>query len=349
MKVFFVLLLSLAVHLSADADQARAYYNEGLKLQAAKQYQAALVQYQLAIQAESRYMYSYKQIGTCKYYLGDKPGALAAYMEYAGVFSNDVPVQAFIARLKAEGVVPAAAPLGLASAEALPQPFHRGMVFSLGISENTYAMGDYNSDLAQSKADIQSSGGTMTDASITGGFEIGMNVGYAFTAGMKLGLDLDYLMASSQSSISLPYGTETMNFNFPLLWVGPEFDYAFFHNRYLRVRLQAGFAYIMMQGADSTDSAVYYGVSYSSVTTYSGNGFGFKGGPGLDIALNGSCSLDLDLGYRSANITTVHYNRRLTIGNTTYVGTGTVSRSAGVNESLDYSGIHSRLGFNYIF
>jgi tetratricopeptide (TPR) repeat protein len=67
------LLLSAAA-LRADLAGAQAAYKKGLDLVKAKQYQEAISAFEASLAAEPRYAYSWKYIGTCRYYLGDKPG-----------------------------------------------------------------------------------------------------------------------------------------------------------------------------------------------------------------------------------------------------------------------------------
>lgn len=79
----------------ADAEAAKAAYMRGVAQQKAGQYQAALSEYEASLQAEPRYVYSYKQMGTCYYYLGQKGKAVAAYDKYLAAYPNDTAIRKF--------------------------------------------------------------------------------------------------------------------------------------------------------------------------------------------------------------------------------------------------------------
>jgi hypothetical protein len=362
LKSILFALIFASTSLHADVDQAKTYYMAGMKLQLQKQYQSAIDQYEKSLQAEPRYVYSYKQIGTCKYYLGDQPGALAAYIKYETSIPSDAATQTFINRLEATGVKPAAdtenpLPAQLPSHTDLGM-FPGGINLALELGYNTYAMSDYNSDIAQNTAVIQNAGGTVSGGTINGGFEVGLNAAYAFNPALKLGLDLDYLLASSQITGNL--GTvfsETQSYSFPLLWIGPEFDYAFYNSGPLRIRGQLGVGYTMLVGAGSTLSATDNAnptFDTSGTQTFAGNGYGFKVGPGLDWAFNPNFLIALDLEYREAMINTITYNASITQNGhtTTQSGTATdniIGSQGHSNASLDYSGLHAQLAADYHF
>ena len=157
---------------------------------------------------------------------------------------------------------------------------------------------------------------------------------------------IDYLLASSNFSVTSSNGFSSSSFsatyNFPLLWLGPEFDYALADFGALRLRGQVGAGYTMLMGAGSSFSTSGSLGTLSGSSTDTGSGFGLKLGAGADYAFGPHCSVGLDLGYRLASIATV--TDKSSSGTST-----TLKKADGSNLPLDYSGVHSRLSVNWVF
>lgn len=346
-----IFLCSSALH--ADVKQAQALYAQAKALQNQKQYQAAIPLYIKSLHAEPRYAYSYKEIGTCKYMLGDKAGALEAYKRYLAAVPKDAAVQGMVTRINSElGAAPAtglAEPTGdeaptarsrkTGDGESAELLWHSGFALSLGFGYNTYAMTDWNEYFKTPST--TSSGGT-----ITSGFQVGLNVGYAMSAAMKLGLDVDYLMASSAETYS---GGGSTTYNFPALWLGPKFEYGIVMGS-VKIPIQLGVGWMTLSGAGGKST---FG-SFSSSFNYTGSGFGVKLGSGLDWAIGKTFSMSLNLGYRvMAGITPVVGISSSSSGGSGGSFTLTKASSGGLgtpgNLVMDYSGLHAGLGLNFVF
>jgi hypothetical protein len=353
--------LSLATCLHADLDSAKALYMDGMKLQAQKDYQGAIAKFQECLKAAPNYVYAYKQMGTCQYYLGDRSAALTDYLKYETAIPSDAPTQAFITRLQDAGVKPNEE---VGGTTALPsytevESYKEGISLGLELGYNTYGMSSFNTYINNQNSAVAVYGAGSSGGTINGGGEIGLLGAYAIGPSMRLGIDIDYLFASSQdvTSLSGPGGsfTETETFDFPLLWVGPEFDYAFYRSKALRLRGQLGVGYYMLSGAGGTlngSGTGYVTETVSGTETDTGSGWGFKVGPGMDWAFNQNCFISLDLQYRMATIGAINYTQSETINGVTssMSGVHTTSGAPGApNITLDYSGIHFQLAFAYVF
>ncbi len=336
LKSCLIFALSLATFGHADVNAAKAFYIEGSALEKAKQYQAAIAKYEEALQAEPRYAYANKQIGNCKYFLGDSAGALQAYDAYLAAVPSDTRTKAFADSLRAKmgGATSTAR-----SSSAGSGPFKAG--FGLGVSAgfNTYSMKDFNALFTTTAT------GT-TGGPITSGMQMGLNVGYGINEALRVGLDLDYLMAAStqKTEQTIPFfGTmsSTTDYNFPLMWIGPQASYAFTKlGDSARLRGDLGLGMLMLSGTVDS-SSTFFGITTKSSSTVSGSGFGFRLGAGLDWSIAPGFELNVDAGYRIATISTVTFKSATT--------TGTWTKVDGSPLPLDYSGISSKLGVRYVF
>jgi hypothetical protein len=347
LKAVLAVLLFCCSALHAGLKEAQAFYMEGMKLQSQRQYQAALAQYEKSLQAEPRYVYAYKQMGTCKYYLRDNAGALAAYDKYLAAVPSDSGVKAFAGRLRgttAAGFAASEATGGSSSEDAkrkkMEARFHPGFFLSLGSTYNTYSMADWNSYVSSSG---YSGGG------ITSGYAVGLNAGYSITSMMKIGADLDYMLAGSSASSSSGFASYSSSYSLNALWFGPEFDYGFMVGL-LRLRPELGIGYMQLLGAGMQSTYSFFGSSNTATGSFNGSGIGARLSCGVDLALGPSVSVSLDLGYRYASISPVV----ATVTSGGYSSTYTLMKidpATGLSQgnlSLDYSGLFTRIALNFL-
>ena len=341
-----LVLTFLALPLHADLESAKAAYQRGAQLEQAKQYNAAITEYQSALAAEPRYAYAWKQIGNCRYYLGDKAGALQAYDEYLAVVKTDAKTQAFTDRLRAEAPAPAAA-AAVTGAVAVATRWRAGLDFGY----HTLSFSQWNEDWKSVPA---SSGSTYP--TIDSGLSLGATFGYRVIPKLDLGLDIDYYIVGTSlkataSGGGISYESST-TYNFDAIWIGPSVGYDLLQlSNGLTVNggLALGWFSLMGAGSDGTSTYTFYGISSSSSSksTYSGSSLGTKAKLGLSWKASALFTATLDVGYRIASIPKISYSSSNTSGSTTVTSTGTLSRFGATSSgdlALDYSGLDLRLG-----
>lgn len=86
----------------ADLTQAQAAYTRGVQQERARNYQAAIREFQDSLAADPRYVYANKEMGNCDYYQGDKAGALENYDKYLAVVPSDSRVKALADYLRGQ-------------------------------------------------------------------------------------------------------------------------------------------------------------------------------------------------------------------------------------------------------
>jgi hypothetical protein len=332
--------LSVPFGLRADADGAKAAYMRGIQKEKAKDYGAAANEYLAAVAAYPNYYWAYKQLGTCYYYMGNKPKAVEYYDKYLTYAPQDTAIKKFADSIRPAG---SAAPAEVASSvgQVAPPLKHWGLGLDLGF--NTYAMGDWNK--------VFSSGGSGTGGTINSGLGLAGDFRYRFTPSWWAGLNVGYLMASSTYTGPAGSGT-TVNIGLPALLLGPEGGYSFENVlQHLNLNLGLGAGYLMLMGASSTGSSSGGGYSSSWTDTYSGSGFGMRIFGSADWYFLPSLSAGMTLGYRlaSASSITDNYSSQFTYGGSTTSSSSsaTLKNSDGSNSSFDYSGAEINLAITY--
>ncbi len=352
-------ILFLATPLRADLTGAQEAYRRGMQFEKAKDYHAAISEYEGALLAEPRYVYAYKQIGTCKYYLGDKAGALEAYDQYLAKMPNDAAIKNFADKLRTQGVQAASTGSGK-PALALGQATRFNFDVSAGYHSMSFA--HWNQDWADTIAVIGSAGSTPPE--IVAGYSLGVAGGYRVNPKLKLLLNLDYFMTAAGLKISGGSGSvtsnETLVFNYPLLYLGGGADYELAHlDNGLKIDAGLRFGYGMLSGAQETDtySLTIFGVTSisESKSSLSGSGLGFELKLGADWPISSNASTFLDLGYRVLSLSKIAYQSTTTASGVTTNSSGTYKRfgpNAGANPpdlDFDYSGLDFKIGVRFAF
>lgn len=349
--------LLLGAGLQADVKEAQAAYGRGLALERAKDYQAAITEYEASLAAEPRYAYAKRQIGTCRYYLGDKVGALKAYDNYLAVVSTDAQTRAFADKLrdqlKAAGVTvgggeagssEAAGGSGSAAAAEAVKPWRLGA--DIGLAMLSFKA--WNDDWKSVPATSGSTYPTI-DSAIT----IGMLAGYRVLPKLELGLNLDYILAGVGLKATISSGAisvETNNaYRFYALWTGPYADYDLWSNANgfsLNGGLGLGYLTLLGAGLESKSTVTVLGAKTesSSSTTYSGSTFGFLGKLGLIWEPSPRFKAYFDAGYRLASIAKVSYSTKPSTGASVSGTLGRFGPGQSGDMPLDYSGLDLKLG-----
>jgi hypothetical protein len=189
-----------------------------------------------------------------------------------------------------------------------------------------------------------------TYPTVSSGLSLGVALGYALNPALELGLDLDYFLVSTQSKSGTGASASTLDYNFNLLWLGPQVSYVFARvaDGKLAIGGSLGLGFGMLMGSSSGK----FGTS-TSKGTMSGSGIGFKLGLGMDYDFTPGFGLGLDLGYRILSIGKVDFTTTSTFGGTSVTSSGTLEKTSPSGDKsnipLDYSGLDIKLGFNFRF
>lgn len=322
----------------ADVAAAKAAYMRGMAQQKAKQYQAAIYEYEASLQAEPRYAYSYKQMGTCYYYMGDKVKAVESYDKYLVAVPNDAPIRKFADSIRGQ------AGTGVSQARSLPK---WGIGLATGF--NTYGMADWNAAYGDSGS---SSTYSYKGATMGGGLGMGTKVRYRITPNWEAALNIGYLMSSSSSTSSSTYNNYSSKIDYSLsaLWIGPQGSFILpdvVKNLNISFGLELG--YLTLMGAGYTGSSTSSSSTSSGTGTYAGSGFGGKISSGADWFFSKNFSLGVDLGYRMASIGKVEEAYSYSGGGGSGSGSDTLTKAYPSEENLplDYSGVAIGLGLTF--
>lgn len=106
----FLLAIGLATAAQASAPQAVQYYQYGVQLYNAKQYDQALKYFAASLKLDNRQATVYQAVGNCYYAKGDRANATRYYKYSLQMNPGNASLQQFVARLEA-GTAPAADPL----------------------------------------------------------------------------------------------------------------------------------------------------------------------------------------------------------------------------------------------
>ncbi len=325
----------------ADLAGAQAEYRFGLEQERARNYRLAVEYFGKSLAADARYVYADKEMGTCYYYLGDKAEALFHYDRYLAVVPSDKPVSSMAEYLRGQ-VSPGA--LDFVRRAQHPDPRVGRFGAGLLLGYNTYAMNTYNADFGKSFGDL------------TGGFNLGVDLKWRFDPDWVAGLCLETLFAGSSTSQTGSDGMgdtvkASVTVNAPAVLVGPYMGYVFGG---LAPRLEicplVELGYLSLAGANltaSTSATGPYAWLYpngSGTSNFSGSGFGAKVALSADWLVLPEISLDCQLGYRYALLSTITYSGS-GYGSS---GSGTLQYN-GTNVGLDYSGLDANLGATYWF
>lgn len=341
LRALSVLLLFAAPQaLHADAAKAKALFEQGLVLERAKDFKGAIAKYQAALAAEPRYAWAHRQIGTCQYQLGDKAAALRSYDAYLAVVKNDARTQAFADRLRQElGPSPSAPAAAGADGDL------RKWRLAPTLGFHTLSFKDWNESVTPANPVSGS-----TYPTVSSGLSVGLGLGYALSQALELGLDLDYFLVGAQSKSSGTGSETTIDYNFNLLWLGPQARYTFARAAGGKLAWSAGLGLgygMLMSGYEGKSTSPGSGSTFKG--TLSGGGLGFKLGAGAQWAFSPGFSLGLDLGYRILSVAKVDVSGSSTSGGTTTTMDYTLKKAGNADMPLDYSGLDSKLGFHLRF
>lgn len=106
MRIWSKLLIGLVLitvgtsALAGNAKTAQGLYSLAMAKEKAKDYQGAVELYQSSLRELPNYSWSYRQLGNCYYYLGQKEQALESYNLYLAAFPKDEKIRAFADRLR---------------------------------------------------------------------------------------------------------------------------------------------------------------------------------------------------------------------------------------------------------
>jgi len=319
LKNLLLALFFSASFARADVNQAKALYSAGAKLQAQKQYQAAIEQYEKSLQAEPRYAYSYKQIGTCKYYLNDKSGALEAYEKYYAAVPTDAQVKGMIDRLKASGSAAASGESPAAATKkeegGLNPSFYLG--FAIGM------VGNDGSDVKS----LYPSGFSPS----VGTFALleDLRAGYQFSSGLAVEGGYENYNRGATASFPSAYSSSSVLFIFAesVYFVEPVYRFQLGRKITLDGGLKLGYASLSVQSSSA----------YSSSLVYSGSGLMYMPEARIQFILGRKVGLDLGAGYRIDSISPL----KSSFGNAT--------DSSGGNWAANDGGLEYKLGLNIYF
>ncbi len=120
-------LWAVSIPGSAGVEEAKAAYARGMALEKTKNYAGAAMEFEAALRESPNYFYAIKQLGTCRYYLGDKAAALGCYEAYLQQQPSDTAAASFAQSLRKAGVqaTPFTLP-GDSTAPAASAPSERG-------------------------------------------------------------------------------------------------------------------------------------------------------------------------------------------------------------------------------
>jgi hypothetical protein len=249
---------------------------------------------------------------------------------------NDPNTQAFADRLRTQvpgGEAPAAA--GAAAATAVKGGGKKWRIAPT-LGYHLLSFKDWN-DIAK-PANTPASPGT-TYATVSSGFSLGAGFGYALSQALELGLDLDYYLVGAQAKSGTGAAASTTDYNFNLLWAGPQASYTFARVAGGKLGFDAGLGlgFGILMGSFNVKNP---GASING--SISGSGLGFKAKLGADWDFSPGFGLGLDLGYRILSVPKVEV--ALNGGNSF-----TFKKAGNTDLPLDYSGLDMKLGFNIRF
>lgn len=108
---FLMLLGFLTLAGICSAQSAAPYVSAGNQLLAAKDYAKAAQYYEAAVKMDPNNAPAQQGLGNCRYYLGDKVGALSAYEKALAIDPSNASLSSFVQTLRAQvGAPPPAAP-----------------------------------------------------------------------------------------------------------------------------------------------------------------------------------------------------------------------------------------------
>lgn len=150
MKMTWIILLLICTAPSAaraDLAAAKAAYLKGSALEQARSYRAAFAEYSNALKADPTYIYAWKQIGNCYYYMGYKEQAVQAYRRYLAAVPGDASLKAFVGRLTGGSAAPAptsTAPKakGVLRMQGWPAPSHGITGYNFYTADEEFASRD---------------------------------------------------------------------------------------------------------------------------------------------------------------------------------------------------------------
>lgn len=351
-------LVLLPLALRADLIEAKGHLDKGIAFERDKKYSEALAEYEWALKSEPGYHRAWRQIGNCRYHLGDKPGALQAYDTYIAAV-DDEATRGYADRLRASiPGSPSAPPRpGAAPAAAMPENAMGGALSqnqTATSADKRWRVGldfGYQSVNFKGFNDFWKSFPSAPGSdipSIEGGVSFGLKPAYRILPALDLGLDLDWNIVGMKVKITGLTYEDNVTYDFSTVWLGPSVVYhvyTFPNDMVVNVGLGVGYMTMVGAGAKSDRTSSISGKS-SSTTTYSGSTVGFRAKVGWDWPLKEWLVGNLDLGYRFANISKVDYKTTTSSGGSS---SGTLKDSNNADMPFDYSGLDMRAGLNLRF
>lgn len=338
----------------ADAAGAAAAFKLGQQYQGAKQWGAAVKEYQAALKADPRYYPAYKALGTTYYQAGDRKGALVYYDRYLAMNPADTATKAFADKLRAQlgGAAPAAAatPAGGAGTDAAAGTvaastgkFRPGWSAGLGAGIVMTDGSDVAKFYAGAPSTVKAPGGAMAL-----GFDLA--AGYAFAGGTVL--DFQVVLGpnrthTADNSVGSFVAKETWAISHMGFFISPGYRFKMGDSWWLEPHV--GLGYLTATLADTLQVGGG-GSSVSLTTTYPGSGF--AAWPELRVVKNfGSFDAVLGLGYFWSTAGPFKNPNTLagmpgTSGNLQYYAAGATT---GTDWMMSTTGLSARLGLAYHF
>lgn len=323
-------LLVMVAAARADTAGATAAFKKAQQFQAAKQWGAAVKEYQAALAADSKYVWAYKGLGTTYYQAGDKKGALAYYDKYLAANPSDVQTKAFADRLRAETGGGAVAASGAAPPAEKPvntKPYKPGLSFGLGLGFVMAGADDLNKP---------SAGSTYTGPTYGSSFALGgdLAVDYGLKGGFVIGGKFGFGPNRSHSITYTGGGKSQVDISNMALMLDPGYRFGLGHVGWLEVRVPLG--YLM-----TTETASYTAPGYSASTKYTGSGYLLNPNVAFGKMLGQHFGLNLGVGYMISSVGALTDDK----GNVSYYyPAGSTTKT---NFTLNTGGIGVRLGLNF--
>ena len=309
-----LLMASFGIAATASAqDQSAQYYTAGNTFYNQKNYDQAIRYYQAAVQMNANSWQSYQGLGNCYYAKGDTSNALTNYQKALDINPNNPQLSQFVQSIKPQST---ASPLPTSNNNATANAGSGMAVAGSASSANKFEL-DVN-------VDLMTYGGQIGFGAGLGGF---IPLDKSFAIGAMASFDLVSQGASASYGGSSVGGSESLDF----LNFAAAAKYRFDGDS-MRPYILAGLGLSdVMESYSVSGGGQTAGASTSQIDPMivAGAGLEFKGGPGMNIFVQGIEEIILVPG------TTETVN----------TGYGPVSETVG-GGTASYTGLEGGLNFN---